>query len=502
MSDPDQTLLEASPPASRVGPEDCTVASEEPAGSEADSWGSSGEGSAPGAPPSPPSLPGRAGEYLLRSVLAEGGLGVVYRGQHAVTGAPAAIQIPHAELATHPVVLARFEREIEAIRRLQHPNVVRILGAGRLDDGRPYFAMELLAGVSLHEHLHERGRLPVHEALSILEPVCAALEAAHEQDIIHRDIKPSNVFLVDEGEGRRRVVLLDFGVAKLLDVAGPALTTSRQLVGTVAYMSPEQLLGMPVEACSDVYALGALLYTMLVGERPFDASASADMRRLLLQSDAPRPSLLAPVHAAFDEVVQQAMRRDPATRHPSAATFLAHLRRAAEQAHGAPTAAAEGRPWRALGVYVELLTEPGALEAPDARLLEDVESILPAAYEHLEAAGLSLAVETGNGALLVAERPAHEGRDAVVRRAVLDAACSLHRRLARRDSLDPRVRVHLSVHAGELVSNRAGDVIGGDLLDLPAWIPEDPAEGVFASAPLLIGLNVAPHPMAALVRVA
>src|SRR6185503_8560160 len=105
--------------------------------------------------------------------LAEGGFGAVYRAEHAVSGAAAAVKIPHAELAVHPEVLARFEREIEVVRRLRHPNVVQILDFGRIEDGRPYFVMEMLSGIDLHTTLETRGRLPVDEVLAILEPICS-----------------------------------------------------------------------------------------------------------------------------------------------------------------------------------------------------------------------------------------------------------------------------------------------------------------------------------------
>jgi serine/threonine-protein kinase len=432
--------------------------------------------------------PARVGDYLMGGILAEGGFGVVYRAAHAERGAPAAIKIPHVELAAHPDILARFEREIEVVRRLRHPNVVRILDCGRLDDGRPYFAMELLSGVDLDAHIAARGRLGADEALALLEPVCAAIEAAHAQGIVHRDIKPSNVFLAED-DGRRRVVLLDFGVAKLLDAPGPALTTSRHVIGTLAYISPEQLAGQPVDPRTDVYALGALLYAMLVGDAPFQAAAYPALRQLMLHGPAPRPSLRAPVHVAFDEVVRRAMATDRAARHPSVGAFLAHARWAAAQARGAAVAPREGSMRRALGVYVEILTAPGALEAPDARLVVDFEGILPAVREHLAGGRLSLAVETGNGALFVAELPPDPARDEEARGEAIRIMRSLHERLEERATRDPRVRIHISAHAGAMFVSDTGDPIGGELLDLSAWLPEEVPEGSFASPAMLAGLD-------------
>jgi serine/threonine-protein kinase len=331
--------------------------------------------------------------------------------------------------------------------------------------------------------------------------VCSALDAAHAQAIVHRDIKPSNVFLVEE-DGRRRVVLLDFGVAKLLDAPGPSLTSSRQMVGTLSYMSPEQIQGKAVESRTDVYALGALLFAMLVGEAPSPAAAYPSMREILLPAGALRPSLRAPVHPAFDEVVLRAMSSDRAARHPSAAAFLAHARWAADQDPGSAGVVSEGRRRRALGVYVEILVDASVMAAPDSALLADFEGILPAAHEHLAAAGMSLAVETGNGALFVADRSGDPARDEEARRALLIAARSLHRRFEARGGRDPRVRVHVSVHAGEILASDAGDPVGGDLLDLSARIPEAVPAGTFAAAAVLAGLDSGVHATGPLVQIA
>lgn len=433
------------------------------------------------------SQPRRAGDYVLGTQIAEGGFGQVFEAEHVARGERVALKIPHAELAAMPQVVARFEREIDAIRRLRHPNVVRILETGRLPDDRPWFAMELLQGVDLSAHLAARGRLPADEALSILEPVCAALDAAHAQSLVHRDIKPSNVFLSDDG-GQRRVILLDFGVAKLLDGSGPDLTASRQVVGTLGYLSPEQLLGRPVDLRTDVYGLGALLFAMLVGRPPIAPAAQPVMLHLLLHGAIPRPSLQAPVSPAFDEVILRAMSRDPAARHSSAAAFLAHARAAAGLDRTAPTMAPPSGERRALGIYLEVLTDPGALDAPDPALLDDIESILPAAGERLRADGLVMAVETGTSALFVLGAPELPILADAARLRVIAAALSLHEALRGRPGGDARVRVHLSAHTAAIPPSDEGTALAGELLDLPAWTPEDPEEGVFASGPMLEGL--------------
>lgn len=432
----------------------------------------------------------RVGSYVLEAFLADGGFGVVYRARHADTGEKAAVKILHPELASTPDLVLRFEREVEAIRRVMHPNVIAVHACGRLDDGRPYFAMELLRGSSLEEHLRARGRLSAGEALAILEPLASALSAAHERSIVHRDIKASNVFL-SEGEAGRRVVLLDFGVAKLLDDEGPALTRSRHVVGTLACMAPEQLLGRPVDARTDVYALGALTFCMLTGEQPFADSPFAALHQMHLHARPPRVSSRARVSPALDEPILQAMSKDPAARFPTADAFVNAIRSALSRAQAAtmPEEGAAERP--ALGVYVEVLVSSEALESADEQLLSDMESILPAASSELSAAGFSIAVETGTSLLLVLERPAAPAADYAARRAAIGAVVALSRKLASREGRDPRVRVFLCVHAGDLVMSDAGTLVGGGLLELASWVPEAGREGVFASAAATSGLGLA-----------
>ncbi|WP_437307605.1 serine/threonine-protein kinase [Sorangium sp. So ce388] len=442
-----------------------------------------------------PEAPDRAGDYRIGSALAQGGFGVVYRGEHVEHGTPAAVKVLHPELAMHPDLLVRFEREVEAMRRVRHPGVVEIFDVGRLADGRPYLVMELLEGTDLAQFLRDRGRLPPEEALAVLEPLCSALQAAHAQAIVHRDIKPSNVFLC-AGSDRPRVVLLDFGVAKLLDAPGPALTTSRQVVGSPSCMSPEQLMSRPVDARSDIYALGALTYTMLAGEPPFSGTSFVVLRQLHLFASPPRPSARARASPSLDRVVLQALSKDPAERQASVGEFIAGLRAAiaTPQARGA----AERR--SAVGIYVEVQADPGALEEPDVELLDDFEAVLPLALGALADAGFAAAVEAGTAALVTADRPLDPAGDQAARRGAVDAALALMRRLDARAGRDPRVHVRLCVHAGELVANRDGALTGGDLLELAAWVPEGTAQGVFASPALLDGLGIAAQPAPTLRR--
>jgi serine/threonine-protein kinase len=464
-----------------IGPEDRTVPTPPRAALRPEDRGAG----APGPPLQ------RAGDYVLGAVLAEGGFGVVIRATHATRGTPAAVKILHSELISRQDVLRRFEREVEAIRRIRHRHVIDIFDFGWLADGRPYFAMELLAGRNLDEHLFARGRLPAGEAIEILEPLCSALAAAHERGIVHRDIKPSNVFLCD-GDGR--VVLLDFGVAKLLDAPGPGLTTSRQVIGTPAFMSPEQLLHQPVDARTDIYALGALFYTMITGAPPFHDSAYPVLRQLHLHSTPANPSSRAPVSPAFDGVILRALRKDPPARQPGVDAFLAEVRAAAAQAIGEITPRSGPRGRGALGVHVEVAADPDTLEAPSERFLEDFESILPLATSELAAAGFAPVAEAGTSALFAATLSTDARRGEEARRRAVDAALALHRRLRDRPGRDGRIRVRLCLHAGEIEAPDGDAPTGGHLLDLPAWVPEEIDDGVFASAALLADLGIPAHP--------
>jgi eukaryotic-like serine/threonine-protein kinase len=273
--------------------------------------------------------PERVGAFVIREEIAAGSFGAVFRAEHAESGAPAAVKIMHAELAASAEAVARFTLEIAAMQRVGHPGVLAVIDSGRLPDGRLYLVTELLAGESLEARLAARGRLDPGEILEILEPVCAALAAAHARGIVHRDVKASNIFLAEQGSGaERRVVLLDFGVAKLLD-GGSALTTTGDLVGTLACMSPEQILNRPVDPRTDVYALGVLAFRMLTGSPPFVAKHPIALQQMHLFTAPRRPSAIAPVDPALDAPVLHALAKAPEGRPEGVEAFLSELRGAA-----------------------------------------------------------------------------------------------------------------------------------------------------------------------------
>lgn len=268
-----------------------------------------------------PVVPG----YRIDRLIGEGGFGQVWRAIRVHDGVLVAIKILHLELIRSNDALTRFERELAAIERLEHRNVVRAFDRGTLDDGRPFLVLEYIEGPSLRDVMHERGSLPPEEVLAILEPLCDALTAAHAVDLVHRDVKASNVILGHDAQGPRPV-LLDFGLVKLLDAEGPGLTSSRSMLGTPAAMAPEQMRGQPVTAATDVYAVGLLAFHMLTGVPAFGAKPGVVQSYLQVHGPRPRPSAKADLDPALDEPIVRALAPEPGQRFRSPREFVEALR--------------------------------------------------------------------------------------------------------------------------------------------------------------------------------
>ena len=202
----------------------------------------------------------------LVRLLGEGGMGAVYSATHPVIGKQAAIKVLSRSLCAEPAAVERFQLEARAVNQIRHPNIVDVFSIGKLHDGRSYFVMEWLQGCTLEARIHS-GRMMLGEAAAILEQVCDALEAAHEKQIVHRDLKPENVFLVAVRGNRQLVKLLDFGIAKLApgDMLRSTKPRTGVVMGTPAYMSPEQARGKSVDHRTDIYALGGMAYHMVLG---------------------------------------------------------------------------------------------------------------------------------------------------------------------------------------------------------------------------------------------
>ncbi len=276
-----------------------------------------------------PIVPG----FALDRLVGEGGFGQVWRATSA-SGEEVAIKILHLELVRSVDALTRFQRELDAIERLHDRSVVRAISHGSLVDGRPFLVLEFLEGPSLREVLHERGALPPPEMLEILEPLCDALSIAHAAGLVHRDVKASNVILAQDAAGRRPV-LLDFGLVKLIDQVGPGLTSSRSMLGTPAAMAPEQMRGQPVDARTDVYALGLLAFHMLTGHPAFGGAPGVVQSYMQIHGARPRPSTKVEIDPAIDAPIGRALAPEQRDRYASPTEFYDALSAVIHPATGA-----------------------------------------------------------------------------------------------------------------------------------------------------------------------
>jgi serine/threonine-protein kinase len=233
-----------------------------------------------------------------------------------------ALKVMHAHLADDPDFVSRFEREAKAAARLTHPHVVGVYDQGKAD-GHVYLAMEYVPGRTLRDVMKQFGPLTPEQALVLLDPILEALEAAHGAGFVHRDIKPENVLISDDG----RVKVADFGLARAVETSN-ASATQGMIIGTVAYLSPEQVERGDADGRSDVYAAGILLFEMITGQVPHAGDSPLSVAYKHVNSDVPAPSTVnSAIQSDVDALVITATRRDPEQRYPDAASFLADVRR-------------------------------------------------------------------------------------------------------------------------------------------------------------------------------
>ena len=266
------------------------------------------------------------GEYKVEQLVGEGGMGQVYGAVHPVIGKRAAIKVLQREMCSNPDAVRRFVMEARAVNQIGHPNIVDVFAFGQLPDGRQYMIMEWLRGETLSDRMR-RARLEIAESCDILLGVCAALDAAHEKEIVHRDLKPQNVFLVDVKGSRPLVKLLDFGLVKLMgtDDSNTQRTRAGALLGTPAYMSPEQARGYGIDTRTDIYSLGIMAFEMFTGQLPFDGNSAMELVIAHMQQPPPRPSAVAPGLAPeLEQLVVGLLAKDPAQR-PTLAHTMAVL---------------------------------------------------------------------------------------------------------------------------------------------------------------------------------
>jgi serine/threonine protein kinase len=269
----------------------------------------------------------QVGNYRIVEEIGRGGMGVVYRAEHALIGQTVAIKVLHPECSARPDIVSRFFNEARAAAQVKHPGIVGILDFGYHAE-QAYLVMELLEGETIADRLHRQGRLPEARVVAYTRQLANALAAAHQKGIIHRDLKPENAFLVADAEapGGERVKVLDFGVAKLTADAAPAdKTRTGAVIGSPAYMSPEQCRGSTqVDARSDVYALGCMMFEMACGDLPFTGEGGGEVLAKHIYEPAPRPRARVPtLSAELEKVILRCMAKAPADRFASAAD-LAH----------------------------------------------------------------------------------------------------------------------------------------------------------------------------------
>jgi tetratricopeptide (TPR) repeat protein len=347
-----------------------------------------------------------AERFELRDLIAQGGMGVVYRGHDQVERELVAVKVIQPSLlASHPEIVQRFVREGEILRRLNHPNIVKMIAAVQ-HAGQQYIVLEYVAGGSLRDLLRRQRRLPVARAGAILLELSDALARAHHLNILHRDVKPENVLLAPDGTPR----LSDFGLARSGD---DRLTQENAILGTVAYLSPEALWGEALDPRADVWACGVMLFEMLAGRCPFEADTQAAMITAILQRDPPDLRALRPdAPPALIELVEHMLKKERAQRIASARqvaaeleSILAGLRRGSLPS---PKARALVTP------PVEptaLAATPGGPEPIYGR--SDVLERVRRAQEHVSA---------GSGRLLIVSGEAGIGKSFVVQRVLAEAA--------------------------------------------------------------------------------
>ena len=290
--------------------------------------------------------------YVVGEKVGEGGFGAVFRGKQVATGREVALKILHPYNLGDATIVARFRREAEACSRLRNPHTVITYDFDETEDGVLYLAMEMLNGRSLHQLERTEGKLDPDRVLRIIDQVAEALSEAHQKGIVHRDMKPENIF-IERRAGEDYVKVLDFGIAKMMsdDRGQAALTAVGQTLGTLEFMSPEQLRGQALDGRSDIYALGIMAYEMLTGDLPFkNAKTPVEIINFHMQKPAPPPSRLRPelqIPSYVDEVILKMVAKTRDERHADANALRAHI---AEALKGAEKQTVRFEAYRVVGV--------------------------------------------------------------------------------------------------------------------------------------------------------
>jgi serine/threonine-protein kinase len=265
------------------------------------------------------------GGYVILELIGVGGMGRVYRAEQTNLGRTVAVKIVHPHLVGEENAVARFITEARASSRLNHPNSVAVIDFGKTNDGQLYLVMEYLRGKDLARVAYEEAPLPFRRIVDVLRQVLAALSEAHHLEIIHRDLKPENIILEPVRGGGDFVKVVDFGLAKMrAETAAPSITSPGIVCGTPEYMSPEQGRGDPLDARSDLYAVGVILYQLMTGKLPFEADSPTQVVLMHLSKPPPNPNSVAPnrqIPAALVDVCMRALSKDPNQCFPTSDAF-------------------------------------------------------------------------------------------------------------------------------------------------------------------------------------
>jgi serine/threonine-protein kinase len=251
------------------------------------------------------------GNYRIEGVLADGGMGVVYRASHAILPRRAAVKVLHPDMIGKWSASERMLQEARVLESIASAAVVQIFDAGLLDDGRPWVAMELVDGDTLAEHLAKKGTLSPDEVAELMADIAVALAPAHKKNVVHRDIKPDNVMLT-EREGKRVIKLIDWGIARIANSTSVRLTQVDTTPGTPHYMAPEQIRGKSVDSRTDVYALGVLAFELLTGKVPYRGENSIEVVIKHLTAEPPALSPVCPgIPGALEALITRMLAKDP-----------------------------------------------------------------------------------------------------------------------------------------------------------------------------------------------